>query len=373
MKLGLFGMPIHPADANLADALEADANRIVLADELGFDEAYIGEHQTCATEPVGNPLILLASVIHRTKTIKLCTGVTALPMHHPVKAAAEIAQFDQMARGRFIWGVGQGGLASDWEAFDVMDAQERNERMLESVDVIKKLWSGEPPFHFDGKHYSFQIEQTVLKEMSIGQPIKPYQQPHPPIASTAMSPNSNSIKQAVLQGWNPMSANFNPLSTVYSHWDKIVEGYNELGQEPTGANWRVARNVAIASSDDEALDRILDPKGPNYHYFNYLWNLFYVLDAGAVMNDTGIPDDKVTVEDLVKDMVVYGSADTVVQKLDAIRERAPFGTLLMTLLDGPSEKHEAYEQESMRLLATEVLPKIKPLGQPAAAAAAPVA
>ena len=179
MKLGLFGMPIHPADVSLAEAYESDANRIILADELGYAEAFIGEHQTCATEPVASPLMLMASVIHRTKNITLGSGVTALPMYHPAMAAATVAQFDNMARGRFIWGVGQGGLASDWEAFGVMDGQERNERMIESVSIIKELWTGTAPFHFTGKHYPFSIDETVNAELSIGQPIKPFQRPTP--------------------------------------------------------------------------------------------------------------------------------------------------------------------------------------------------
>lgn len=365
MKLGLFGMPIHPADASLADSYEADANRIVLADELGFTEAFIGEHQTCATEPVASPLMLMASVIHRTKNITLGSGVTALPMYHPAMAAATVAQFDNMARGRFIWGIGQGGLASDWEAFGVMDPQERNERMIESVSIIKELWTGTAPFHFDGKHYPFSIDETVNAELSIGQPIKPFQRPHPPIAATAMSPASNSIKQAVVQGWIPMSANFVPLSTVYSHWDKIVEGYGELGQEPTGENWRVARNVLVAPTDEEARARVFDPAGPNFHYFHYLWNLFHGLGAGAVMNATGADDDAVTIEDLIDDMVIYGSPETVARRIAEIRERAPFGTLLTTMLDGSNPTHELHEQESMRLLASDVLPRV-----PAPAAAA---
>ncbi|HLR45214.1 MAG TPA: hypothetical protein VK065_08520, partial [Brevibacterium sp.] len=97
----------------------------------------------------------------------------------------------------------------------------------------------------------------------------------------------------------------------------------------------------------------------------YLWNLFYGLGAGAVMNDTGKDDASVTVEDLIDAMVIHGSPETVARRISEIRERAPFGTLLTTMLDGSNPAHEQYEQESMRLLATEVAPQV---GAPAAAA-----
>lgn len=358
MKLGLFGMPLHPATRNLADAYEADQNRVILADELGYSEAYIGEHQTCAAEPVASPLMLLAGVINRTKNIKLCSGVTTLPMYHPVTVASTVAQFDQMARGRFIWGIGPGGLASDLEAFDREDAKERTERMHETVEIVKGLWNNESPHRVKTEHYDFAVDKSINKDASVGDLIKPFQLPHPPIASTAMSPYSNSVKQAVLKGWFPMSANFTPLSTMYSHWTKIVEAYAELGEEPTGENWRVSRNVVVAETDEEARARMLDPEGPNYFYFDYFWKLFFAQGVGSILNGTGIPDDEVTLEQIIEDVVIFGSPETVARKLNEIRESAPFGTLLVAMLDAPTEKHEEHEQESMRLLATEVVPKL---------------
>lgn len=358
MKLGLFGMPLHPTTRDLSDAYEADQERVILADELGFTEAYIGEHQTCAAEPVASSLMLLAGVINRTTNIKLCSGVTTLPMTHPVAVASSVAQFDHMARGRFIWGIGPGGLASDIEAFDRDDAKERTERMHESVEIIKGLWNTESPHRVKTKHYDFAVDKSLNKAASVGDLIKPFQLPHPPIASTAMSPYSNSVKQAVLSGWYPMSANFTPLSTVYSHWTKIVEAYDELGQEPTGENWRVSRNVIVAETDELARERMLDPEGPTYHYFNYFWTLFNEQGVGALLNGTGLPDEEVTLEQIIEDVVIYGSPETVTRQLNEIRESAPFGTLLLCMLDGPSAIHEAHEQETMRRLANEVVPKL---------------
>lgn len=358
MKLGIFSMPLHPTTRPLVDSYEADQERVVYADELGYAEAYIGEHHTCAAEPVASPLMLLAGVIHRTKNIKLCSGVFPVPLYHPAMIASTAAQFDHMARGRFILGVGPGGLASDIETFDMGDSDSRNAKLAEGVDIIKELWTTNAPYRIKTENWDFGTDQFFNEKYAIGEMIKPYQQPHPPIVSTAMSPFSSSVKVAVHKGWGPMSANFTSLSTVKSHWVKIVEAYDELGQAPSGADWRVGRNIVIADTDEEARERALDPNGPNYYYFNYNWNLFAQVGYGALLNDTGRPDSEVSVEEIIENCVIFGSAKTVAEKLNALRDEAPFGTLLMASLDAANEKYENQERESMRRLATEVLPMI---------------
>jgi len=358
VKIGLFGMPLHPADRDRAEAYDADAERIILADQLGFDEVFVGEHQSCTTEPIASPLIFLASLIHRTQNIKLGTGVVALPNHHPATVAAQVAQFDHMAKGRFIFGIGPGGLASDMELYDVLDGEVRAKKMMESIDIILKIWASDPPYRFDTENYSFGIEGTVIPELSVGTIGRPLQTPHPPIASTAMSPFSSSISAAVQRGWAPMTANFCPPAVVASHWTKYVEGCEAIGKEPTGAEWKVSRNIVIAPTDSEARDRVFDLKGPNHFYFDYLWRVLKAADYTAVMKeDSSVPDDQFTVEGLMESMVIYGSPDTVTQKLKALRERTgPFGTLLLAMMDG-SHGFEPHEQETMRLLAKDVAPQ----------------
>ena len=83
MNIGTFAMPLHPASRPLVDVLKENAEKIILADQLGFAEAWIGEHFSAATEPICSPLMFLASLLPRTKQIKLATGVICLPNRHP--------------------------------------------------------------------------------------------------------------------------------------------------------------------------------------------------------------------------------------------------------------------------------------------------
>jgi alkanesulfonate monooxygenase SsuD/methylene tetrahydromethanopterin reductase-like flavin-dependent oxidoreductase (luciferase family) len=173
-----------------------------------------------------------------------------------------------------------------------------------------------------------------------------------------MSPFSGSVKTAVERGWAPMSANFCPPSVIASHWKKYVEGCESIGSEPTGDEWRVARNMVIASTDSEARDRVFDPDGSNFYYFSYLWAVLKAADYTAVMKqDPSVADEDLTVNDLIESMVIYGSPDTVTQKLEAFRQdTGPFGTLLLAMMDGSGASNDR-ERETMTLLANDVAPR----------------
>lgn len=359
MDIGLFHMPLHPASRPLVDVLAENTEKIIYADQLGFAEAWVGEHYSATTEPITAPMMFLASLLPQTKNIRLGTGVICLPNHHPAQLAGQIAQFDHMAQGRFMMGVGPGGLASDMELFNVLDATERNERFVESIKMIKQIWSQDPPYDIKGKYWHIKITDNIIPELGVGYMQKPYTKPHPPISLSSMSPDSESITKAVKLGWKPISANFAPESTIIGHWKKYVEGCEAVGKEADGKDWSVARNILIADSDAQAEDWLLDPKGSNYYYFDYLWKVLKVADYTIVAKpDPTMKDEDVTVESIVKASVLYGSRKTVIDKIMSLRERSgPFGTLLMAAMDG-SGKNRERERLTMRRLAEDVLPVV---------------
>ena len=99
MRLGLFMMPLHAPRRDLPTLLREDEEAILLADRLGFDEAWVGEHLTAATEPIASPLIFLASLIAKTGKIRLGTGVLALPRLFAFEEIADHGN-DEHARHR---------------------------------------------------------------------------------------------------------------------------------------------------------------------------------------------------------------------------------------------------------------------------------
>jgi alkanesulfonate monooxygenase SsuD/methylene tetrahydromethanopterin reductase-like flavin-dependent oxidoreductase (luciferase family) len=195
MDLGLFMMPLHDARRNYTATLEQDRQAIIYADQLGYQEAWVGEHYTCASEPVANPLQFFATLIHATKQIKFATAVIALPQHHPAMVAGDVAQFDHLSKGRFIMGVGPGGLTSDFELFKTTDLN-RAAMTTEAIEIIKKIWTSDPPYHIKGKFWEIDIEKNVFPSLGFGPMLKPYQNGGPPVAISVMSPASSSARQA---------------------------------------------------------------------------------------------------------------------------------------------------------------------------------
>jgi len=360
MKLGMFMMPLHPPARPHAETLAEDAEKIVLADKLGFEEAFVGEHFSCSTEPIPAPLMFMASLLAQTKRIKFGTGVINIPNHHPAIVAAEAAMFDQLSRGRFIFGIGPGGLASDFELFSNQDAQVRGEKMIEGVQQVLKIWASDPPYDIPGKYNTIKIKDSLMLDLGVGYMPKPYQKPHPPIAMSAMSPFSGSVKQAAQRGWSPISANFIPTYSVKSHWSKYVEGCEAAKRPPTGADRRVARNVVVAATDSEAKARAFDRQGSNHYYFHYLIAVLKAVDFTDVIKwRKDLPDSQLDAEGAIEQMVIYGSPKTVAEKLLAFRDEVgPFGTLLMAGLDW-QDANRAWEQESMRRLAEDVMPIVR--------------
>lgn len=356
-------MPLHPPHRAYHEVMIENAKKIIYADEIGFDQAWVGEHFACSTEPIASPLMFMASLINQTKNITFGTGVICLPAHNPIVVAGEAAQFDHMAEGRFILGVGPGGLAPDHEVFGNTDGVVRNEMTLESIDIILKIWAQDPPYDIQGKYWQVKLVNSIIPELGMGTMSKPFRRPKPPVAMSAMSPYSGTVKTAVEHGWMPISANFCPEWIVASHFKKYVEGCKSIDRDPDGKDWHVARNMIIAESDAEAEDIMLDPKGSLYYYYNYLWTVLIRGGYTAVMKDENskMPDSEMTVEKLLRSMVTYGSPKTVTEKLVAFRESVgPFGALLYASPDGSGPEF-GYQKNTMRHLVETVRPQLNRL------------
>jgi len=144
MRLGYFTMPLHPPHRDPAQTLQEDREAIILADRLGFHDAFVGEHLTDRCENVTNSFIFLATLIAETKTIKLATGTSNLSQSHPTVVAAQAAMFDHLAKGRFIFGISPGALSSDAEALGLL-AEDRNRMLSEAIEGSSRYGSASRP------------------------------------------------------------------------------------------------------------------------------------------------------------------------------------------------------------------------------------
>jgi alkanesulfonate monooxygenase SsuD/methylene tetrahydromethanopterin reductase-like flavin-dependent oxidoreductase (luciferase family) len=357
MKLGMLMMPLHRPERDYLTVLREDQQAIILADELGFSEVYVGEHYSNKPEQITSPFVFLATLIDRTKQIKLGTGVINLPQQHPAIVAAHAAMFDQLAEGRFIFGIGPGGSPGDFEMFKLSNPPDRPKMMQESIETILRIWSQEPPYEFPGGYWDFQVKDAYRADLGVGVMARPYQKPHPPIAVSIMSPRSSSARTAGGHGWIPISANFTPACHVRTHWEAYAEGCETAGRTPDPSIWRAARSVLVTESDAEAEDYLARPGNTLAFYFNYLRTVLLDADFGALLkDDPAMSDDAITTKYMLDAMVVAGSPRTVAEKLAAFRDEVgDFGTLIAAAHDWDDE---ALWRRSMTLLAHEVLPRL---------------
>jgi alkanesulfonate monooxygenase SsuD/methylene tetrahydromethanopterin reductase-like flavin-dependent oxidoreductase (luciferase family) len=364
----MFMMPVHPPGRDLWSTLEEDTAKSVLADQLGFDELWLGEHFSATTEPIPSPMMFFANLIARTKSISFGTAVVNIPNHHPAIVAAEAAQLDHMCKGRFMLGVGPGGLVSDFELFKNPDVHARSRMVVEAVDMIQRIWSQDPPYDLAGEFWNIQIKDGIVPALGVGYMPKPYQYGGPPIAISLASPSSASARTAALKGWGMISANIIPTYSVASHWQVYRAACEEAGMVPRGDRWRVARNVLVAPSDAEAEDRVFGDRGSNRYFYTYMREVLSRVGLLAILKpQPDMPDEKATVEAITRECVTFGSPKTVLDKLVAFRDRVgPFGGLLMTGLDWGGV-NAGWERESMRLLAHDVMPKLRQHAQALAA------
>jgi alkanesulfonate monooxygenase SsuD/methylene tetrahydromethanopterin reductase-like flavin-dependent oxidoreductase (luciferase family) len=350
---------------------EEDAEAVLLAEELGYTEAWCGEHYSSGAEPITSPLIFLASLISRTSRIKLCSGVVCLPNYHPAMVAGQLAMFDHLAKGRFIMGVGPGGLPSDFELFDVTN-RNRGKMMEESLAQILHMWQVDPPYDIKGEHWSYRVTEWYDEVRELGYIQRPLQQPHPPIAITGMSPASGSLKYAGSHGYIPVSANFIGPWAVKTHWPKYVEGAVEAGRKADPSLWRVARSIYVAETDAEAERFVAEAGSPFDFYFKYLFGLFDKAGVkGGFVAKPGDDANALRYEDMRDNFVIAGSPRTVAEKIAQLREDVgSFGTLLYAAHDW-SDK--ARMTASMELMAREVMPLINAGSSAGAASAEEVA
>lgn len=350
-------MPIHPHDRDYHTVLKEDMQAVIEADRLGFDAFWLGEHITAASEPITSPLLFLAQAIPQTKNIKLCTGVINLPQQHPATVAAHTAMFDQMCAGRFVMGISSGGLPSDYELFQLEDASTRGKMMLESIDMIQHLWTQDPPYDLKGQYWHVKIDDWYCPEYGLGTMRRPFQNPHPPIAMSAMSPFSKTVQIAASRGWNVVTANFIATSSVASHWKMFQKGSSKAGLEPDSNKWSVARNILVTDRDADAAEYLARPDNALAHYYKYMIELFKRAGFTVILKpDEQMSDDELTSTWAIDNFVIAGSPQTVANKILAFRDEVgPFGTIAMVAHDWDDP---AIHRRSMQLMAEQVMPRL---------------
>ena len=262
MKFGIFTIVPWHESVTPEQALKEAMEQIELADQLGIDEVWLGEHRFSRHGLLSGIWSFLGQVAARTKRIRIGTAVIVLPLHNPILVAEEAAMVDIISGGRLDFGIGAGYQRQEFEGIGV-DINESRERFTEAVDVIIKAWT-EETLTYHGK-YTNVDDVWVLP--------KPVQKPHPPLFQ-AVSTSPASVEFAASRQIQVIAGGptdiMGQAPQVIKLWREKMEQFGHAHAHldpPMAKSIYVAPTMEEAERDPVGLDnfssRILSSIGSN--------------------------------------------------------------------------------------------------------------
>jgi limonene 1,2-monooxygenase len=351
MEFGIFSNGFRP-HTSASQTYEEDLSEIVLADQLGFRDAYISEHHgepiyidKVDTLPV--PELLMCKAAALTKRIRMGAAVKLIHLAHPVDTAIQAAVTDNVVGGgRFIFGFGSGFPNPLFAGERGLTHEDRHARLRESLDFILKCWSAEAPFDWDGKFW--RGKNVVATPRPLGKP-------HMPMATA--TDTEAMIDLAGARGYTLLCAQLEPAASIRRKADRYARAAMAAGRRAPLEKITVARYVYLADSRREAMDDLR----PAVNY-----ELGFQLERGLLKiiksnYDIGFTGDTVAFDQIVDaGMYFVGKPDDVARELRAFYEASGgFGTLL--IVAGKNWATPEKCKRSMRRFMAEVAPQLRDL------------
>jgi len=341
LHFGIFMAPFHPAGQNPTLALERDLELIVRLDELGYDEAWIGEHHSAGLEIIASPEVFIAAAAQRTRHIRLGTGVSSLPYHHPFMLADRMVLLDHITRGRVMFGVGPGALPSDAYMMGIDPATQR-ERMEEALGAIIALLTSEEPV-------SMQTDWFTLREARLQ--LRPYSYPHFEIAVAAtVSPAGPRTAGRYGVGLLSLGAtSMGGFAVLGDHWKIWNDQAQAFGHQVDRSTWRLVGPMHVAPTRKQAFEEV--------EYGIHDW-IDYFRNVVALPLAPGEPDPRKWPQALVESgTAVIGTPDDAAAQLERLKKQSGgFGCFLIMAQDWVERQASLASYE---LLAKEVFPRFQ--------------
>jgi limonene 1,2-monooxygenase len=246
MRFGIFMAPFHvPTGQNPTAAYARDLATIQLLDELGYDEAWIGEHHSGGVELIPAPEIFIAHAAAHTRYIKLGAGVISLPYHNPLWVADRMMLLDHLTRGRAMMGVGPGALPTDAAMIGV-DPLEQRAALEEDFEVLMHLLRSDEPISRETKRYRLVEARSQYR---------PFTDPCFEIAVAAIaSPSGPRLAGRYGVGLLSVGATISEgFDMLHLHWDVMEERAAEFGTVADRSKWRLVGPMHLAETKEQAI------------------------------------------------------------------------------------------------------------------------
>ncbi len=312
LRHGVFLAPFHPLDEDPTQAIHRDLELIAFLDELGYEEAWIGEHHSAGYEIIASPEIFIAAAAERTESIMLGTGVVSLPYHNPLMVANRIIQLDHQTRGRVMLGVGPGLLPSDAFMLGIEVARQR-EMMLESLEVILRLMDGEI---VTAKTDWFNLRNARCQ-------LLPYTRPRPEVCvASTITPSGGRAAGRLGLGMLCVAATAQDgFDVLGSNWQIAEEmSMEERGVPMDRSVLRLVGPMHLAETREQARQNVQYGLAKFLHYFTSINPMAAGQDMGG--------------DDPVQSMIesgraVIGTPDDAIEQIERLQKQTGgFGVFL---------------------------------------------
>lgn len=329
---------------NAADLLDNLRQQTILAEELGFEAMWLGEHHfgPYGVGDVPNPILLGADLAARTSRIRIGQMANIAPWWHPIRLAEDLATLDNMTRGRIDVGFGRGIWPYEGPQFhpnaDPRKDRENRELFRETVEIVRAIWANEY-FSHQGANYRFPAEGTVFSHPSLppnpawqdGERVtklrvtpRPYQKPHPPLWMTVST--DRSVATAADLGlkacyWQPPALRIRQRMALYAEIRSAAAGRPFA----MGEDQAVMRSTYVASSMEEAR-REAEAGIMSGFIFNDPFRGRQVFTNPGEVLDPGVRLDW---DFLAPRALLVGSPDNVSEKIHELREVCNLDYLLV--------------------------------------------
>jgi natural product biosynthesis luciferase-like monooxygenase protein len=322
-------------------------DQAIYAEVLGFESVWpVEQHFNPNLSILPSPLLMLAALAERTRTLRLGIAIVLLPLSHPVRVAEEIATLDVLSNGRVEFGIGRGSIPTHFTGFGLNQAESR-ERMLESLEIILQAWTSER-LSFQGKFYQ-------INDLSIVP--KPVQQPHPPIRVAA-----NSVDTFELMGQLGypifVAAQVNPFHKIREYLPLYRQARKAAGHPDHGGEDVTLLTPLYIGNDPAQIRQELEPSIK--HFLQAVATLY--ASAGLLLEGR-IKEvlervRRMTYEQVCQVMAVFDTPDACVERLQRFQQEFGMGRVICWFNPGGMVPHEQI-MRSMELFATKVMPHFK--------------
>jgi alkanesulfonate monooxygenase SsuD/methylene tetrahydromethanopterin reductase-like flavin-dependent oxidoreductase (luciferase family) len=333
LELGYFINPEYESSYPIDRALREQRSTVALAQELGMTATFVGEHFSFGNFAWLPPMMLLTKVHDAAPEMMFGTAVLSSPLHRPAVLAEQAAFLDAATGGRFVL-----GLAAGWNPFEFETMGEplkgRGRRLEEAVAVMRRLWASPEPADFDGPTYPY-------RNLSLG--LRPARAGGPPIWLGGSS--RVALDRAARIGDSWIISSHTPSEAALGQVGIYHERLTAAGRRRPAVRPGL-RNVFVARTHEEAIARCRPYLTASYSMFNK-WGLFT-----DVLKE---PTQEVDFE-RASERALIGSVEEVAEELTRFILPGDL-TLLLARSQWLGIPHK-YIDESMVLLATEVLPLV---------------